>query len=92
MIQYMSTLPIIIKNKSGEIRKVVENRKRVKYKLESIFLDKVMYDEPLRLDLMAQRIYTNIFYIEYLIDVNDTDLLSKNIGEELRFTTAYGYR
>lgn len=92
MIQYMSTLPIIIRTKTGEIRKINEPRKRVRYSLDSIFLDKVMYNEKLRLDLMSNRVYNNIFFIEYLIDVNDVDLLSKNIGDELRFTTAHGYR
>lgn len=92
MIQYLSTLPIIIKNKDGAIRKVIDFRRRKKYNLESIYLEQVEGGEELRLDLIAQRIYKNIFYIEYLIDVNDIDLLSKNTGDELRFTTDYGYR
>ena len=86
MVDYMSFLPIVIRNKDGEIRKIHEFRKRVKYALNTIYLEKVKYGEELRVDLMANRLYKNIFMLDKLIDVNDIDLLSKTVGDELRFT------
>lgn len=85
MVQWMAGVEITYRTINGEVRKIKDWRKRMKYSEDTIFLSEVKAGEELRVDTMCQRLLSSILAIDKLIDVNDTDLLSANESDELRY-------
>jgi len=85
MIQYMGMLPTVIHNSIGEVRKVIDFRKRINYDLGVLLVTRLREDEYFRVDILANRLYRDLYKIGPIIDANDTDLFSKNVTDEIRY-------
>jgi hypothetical protein len=85
MTKYYTMEEEVIYNKDGELRKVIDFRKRTRYTDEDRLTRAVLPDEILRLDLIAKRVFNNEFDIEHLVDANDTDLLSISQNDQMFF-------
>ena len=85
MIQYMNMIPEAIRNKDGELRKVIDFRKTQRYDDDQILVTMLTDDDFLRIDKFANRMYGNLFNIGPVIDVNDEDYFSFAPGENIRF-------
>ena len=87
MEQYLGAPIIVIKNKDGEIRKVIDFRKRLKYDKNNIFIGKVLAGEELRVDIMAGRLINQTILVDSLIDVNEIDLFSLNAMDTIYYSS-----
>lgn len=85
MLQYLTSEIIFIKNKDGEIRKVISFRKRNKYAKNLTFVGTVLAHEVLRIDLIALRLFGSVLPVEQIIDVNETDVFSLNENERVNY-------
>lgn len=85
MIQYMCMNTEIILNKNGEVRKVHDFRKRVRYDKNYLLIDQALESELLRTDLMSMRLYGSPLQYGMLIDSNDKDVLSFSTGETIQY-------
>ena len=87
MIQYYLMDEISIKNSSNEVIKVKDFRKRLKYDLKNVFITKPVQDELIRPDVLSSRIYSDPYKVNGIIDVNDKDIFSFQLTDEIRFVT-----
>lgn len=88
MIQYYmmkAADPTIIKDKSGNILKVHDFRKRVKYNKADVVINKMKEGELLRVDLLSIRLYGSRLNIANIIDVNDEDVFSFNTNDPVNY-------
>lgn len=85
MIQYLSMLPTVIHNSAGEIRKVIDFRKRIRYDLQNVLIATIQDNEYLRLDVLADRLYQNLYQVGPVIDVNDTDFFSFSATNTIQY-------
>jgi hypothetical protein len=85
MVQWMAGDTITYITKNGEIRKVKDFRKRIRYSLNSVFVGTVSAGEEMRVDRMCERLIGSTLMINQLIDVNDTDVLSLAEGDVIHF-------
>ena len=85
MMQYMAMEEIVIRNKNGEIRKVKDFRKRVKYDPKFILIDKLRDSEVMRVDTLAFRVYNDPLNVGAIIDVNVTDVFSLVSGNRVDY-------
>jgi hypothetical protein len=78
-------LEIQIRNKDGELRKVNDFRRRTRIAPGFLLIGKVLQEELLRLDLLANRIYSDPYAVGTLIDSNDKDLFSLEVNEDINY-------
>lgn len=76
MIQYLIGNPEVIYTKTGELRKVRDFRKRVRYSNDETFIATLYESEELRTDRLSERLLGDAFLVGDIIDVNETDVLS----------------
>lgn len=88
MLQYLSMQPITIKNSSGEPIRVKNFRRRIKYANEDLYYTTIVHKEDIRADLLSFRLYKSVFKIGGIIDANDKDVFSFDIGERMRYASS----
>jgi hypothetical protein len=88
MLQYLSSETYTILNKDGEIRKVNDFRKRVKYASNEKFVSKLLPEEVLRIDKVSERLRGHPFDIGFIIDANDVDFFSINENETINYVSS----
>lgn len=87
MRQYLEMSDIVITNKNGELRKVRDFRKRIKYDKKYQLIEYVQDAEILRADSLSLRLYYDPLAIGMIIDVNDSDILSFATGDPVYFVS-----
>ena len=86
MYQYIEMAEdVIISRKDGRALRVIDFRKRNRYTDSEKFLRKVQPDEILRLERMAENIFSDITFVEHIVDANDTDMLSIEQAQVMRY-------
>lgn len=74
--------------KDNRVIKVKDFRKRTKFDDRFKLLMKVKEEEILRLDRLSVRLFGNEHLIGTLVDTNEKDVLSLEIGESVAFISA----
>jgi signal recognition particle receptor subunit beta len=75
----------IVSKTTGKAIKVIDFRRRTVFAEEDKLIRTTKFDEELRADLMARRALNDEYKIEYLVDVNETDLFSIGPNEKMFF-------
>lgn len=85
MVQWMAGEEVIIKNNVGEIRKIKLWRKRIKYEKTSIYVDKILEGEEIRIDTVGERLISSTINLSGIIDTNEIDVFSLNPGDTINY-------
>jgi hypothetical protein len=72
-------------SKDGQVRKINDFRKRINYDKSLLLKDKVQEGDIIRVDLAALRLYGSPLDYGFIIDSNDSDVFSFDVGDELRY-------